>query len=204
MLNDLDHLDWPEKVKTLQRNWIGKSLGAQVDFNIKDSLEKISCFLSEPEAICATSFITISTSHPILKLSKANLDTNLDLGKYLDTGLKAINPISLDVVPIFIASHIEDDYECGAVACVPSHDEKDLQVAKSFSIPILPPVYNQNIITHDIGCGKSRENFKEWILNELKELKIGQESVNVFLIDSSSNFAIGSFLVKDFGALQSQ
>ena len=153
LLQDLEKLnEWPERVKIMQENWIGKSIGTNINFKIKEfKQEKIQVFTTRPDTLFGVTYLAISVNHPLIKkisdnkiLSKLeNLKIYLQESKDKDqkkigipTNLIAINPINSKEIPIWIASYVLDEYGTGAVMGVPAHDERDFEFAKINSIDI--------------------------------------------------------------------
>ena len=159
LLNDLEKLtEWPERVKLMQENWIGKSIGASIKFNIKDENNlKIKVFTTRIDTLFGVTYIAISFNHKaidiikdqdlkakIINLKKSLNDNKNDMEKLgLDTGLKVTNPINNEEIPIWVASYVLDDYGTGAVMGVPAHDQRDFEFAKKFNISI------KNVIIKD-------------------------------------------------------
>ncbi len=155
LLQELDHLPgWPDPVKTMQRNWIGKSSGADVFFNIKNSDEIIETYTTRADTLMAVNFIALSANH---KIAKGLAEKNSEIQKFcedcqhvpvaeeaiakmeklgINTGLVAINPISGEEVPIWICNYVISEYGTGAVMGVPSIDERDQEFAKKYNIVI--------------------------------------------------------------------
>ena len=162
LLTNLDTLDgWPVKVKTMQKNWIGKSIGAEADFPIKDTDKKLRIFTTRPDTLCGVTYMVLAPEHPYVKelvsgtsFEKEALDyvekakslsdiertsavgdkTGVFIGKY------AINPINDKEVPIFISDYVLIDYGTGAIMAVPAHDQRDFEFAKKFGCDIIPVV----------------------------------------------------------------
>lgn len=157
LLEDLDDLDWPESIKDMQRNWIGRSEGAKVSFNVEDTDNKIDVFTTRPDTIFGTSFLVLSPEHSLVNSitsedkqeevkayqeeasKKSDLErTDLAKGKTgVFTGAYAINPLSGEKLPIWIADYVLSTYGTGAVMAVPGHDERDHEFAKKFDLPII-------------------------------------------------------------------
>ncbi|MDU1926324.1 MAG: leucine--tRNA ligase, partial [Staphylococcus epidermidis] len=154
---DLDELDWPESIKDMQRNWIGRSEGAKVTFKIEQSDQNIEVFTTRPDTIYGTSFLVLSPEHPLVneittsdkeqevklyqnEASKKSDLERTDLAKEktgVFTGTFAINPLSGDKLPIWIADYVLSTYGTGAVMAVPGHDERDHEFATKFNLPII-------------------------------------------------------------------
>ena len=160
LLEDLKTLEnWPEKVKLMQKNWIGKSFGALIDFHILETNDKITVFSTRPDTLFGASFIAISPEHILVdklkndypkineKLKKLNLNTTneQDLDKIEKIGfkipLKASHPfIKNKLIPIFIANFVLTDYGTGAVFGCPAHDQRDFDFAKKYNLEIIQVV----------------------------------------------------------------
>ena len=156
LLNDLDKLDWPEKVKKMQTDWIGKSYGAEVDFPVDGRDEKITVYTTRPDTLYGATFMVLAPEHALAKelatdetreavekyifdsSMKSNVDRLQDKEKTgVFTGSYAINPLSGEKIPIWLADYVLADYGTGAIMCVPAHDDRDFEFAKKFNIPIV-------------------------------------------------------------------
>ena len=157
LLNDLDKLDWPEKVKKMQTEWIGKSYGAEVEFPV-DTLHGATFMVLAPEHKLAKDLATDETREAVEKYifdasMKSNVDRLQDKEKTgVFTGTYAINPLNGAKVPIWLSDYVLADYGTGAIMCVPAHDDRDFEFAKKFNIPII------QVIAKD---GKEIENMTE-------------------------------------------
>ena len=156
LLADLDKLDWPEKVKKMQSDWIGKSYGAEVDFPVDGMDEKITVYTTRPDTLYGATFMVLSPEHP-LAASLATDDTKEAVEKYIFdasmksnvdrmqakektgvfTGRYAINPLNKQKTPIWLSDYVLADYGTGAIMCVPAHDDRDFEFAKKFGLPIV-------------------------------------------------------------------
>ena len=155
LLNDLDSLDgWPEQVKTMQRNWIGKSYGCEIEFSIKDHPDSVKIYTTRPDTLLGVTYLAIAAEHPLASLIKKNNPTieafinectrgsvaEADLATAekigIDFGLQAIHPITQKEVPIWIANYVLMNYGSGAVMAVPAHDERDFHFAKKYKLEI--------------------------------------------------------------------
>ena len=171
LLNDLDKLDWPEKVKKMQADWIGKSYGAEVDFPIDGRDEKITVYTTRPDTLYGATFMVLAPEHE-LAASLATPETKEAVEKYIYdssmksnvdrmqdkektgvfTGSYAINPLNGAKTPIWLSDYVLADYGTGAIMCVPAHDDRDFAFATKFGIPIV------QVIAKD---GKEIENMTE-------------------------------------------
>ena len=145
LLDDLGDLDgWPEKVRTMQANWIGRSQGAEVDFTVThDESQKLTVFTTRPDTLMGATYVAVAPEHPLanpelaqyieqqgnVKVAEAEMATMEKTG--IDTGLKAIHPISGEEVPIFLANFVLMSYGSGAVMAVPAHDQRDWEFPRS-------------------------------------------------------------------------
>ena len=155
LLRDLDGLEgWPEQVKTMQRNWIGKSYGCEIEFSIKDHADHIKIYTTRPDTLLGVTYLAIAAEHPLASLIKKNNPTieafinecsrggvaEADLATAekigIDSGLQAIHPITQKEVPIWIANYVLISYGSGAVMAVPAHDERDFHFAKKYNLNI--------------------------------------------------------------------
>ncbi len=158
LLADLETLsEWPQQVKTMQKNWIGRAEGAAIHFKLSDvqaSIERIDVFTTRPDTLFGVTFLVISPEHPLatalaqqnppietfvtkcrqVKVAEAELATLEKCGVY--TGLTAINPINQEIIPIWIANYVLMDYGTGAVMAVPGHDQRDYEFARKYDLPI--------------------------------------------------------------------
>ncbi len=156
LLSDLDKLDWPEKVKKMQSDWIGKSYGAEVDFAVEGRDEKITVYTTRPDTLYGATFMVLAPEHALAAglatpemreavdkyiydaSMKSNVDRLQDKEKTgVFTGSYAINPLNQAKIPIWLSDYVLADYGTGAIMCVPAHDDRDFAFAKKFDIPII-------------------------------------------------------------------
>ena len=156
LLSDLDTLDWPEKVKKMQTEWIGKSYGAEVDFAIDGRKEKLTVYTTRPDTLYGATFMVLAPEHELaaslasdeqkaavedyiyqtsLKSSVDRLQNKEKTGVF--TGSYAINPMNGKQIPIWLSDYVLADYGTGAIMCVPAHDDRDFEFATKFDIPIV-------------------------------------------------------------------
>ena len=171
LLEDLDKLDWPEKVKKMQSEWIGRSYGAEVDFPIDGREEKVTVYTTRPDTLHGATFMVLSPEHALAQslateenadavakyiaeaANKSNVDRMQSKEKTgVFTGSYAVNPLNKALVPIWLSDYVLADYGTGAIMCVPAHDDRDFEFAKKFDIPII------QVIAKD---GKEIENMTE-------------------------------------------
>ena len=166
LLNDLDDLEqWPEQVKTMQRNWIGKSVGINIIFDLSQTIREFTHFdvyTTRPDTLMGVTYLTLATQHPIAleiatlnpelaefidncksqQVSEAEMATMEKLG--MDTGVAAIHPLTGDKVPVWVGNYVLMDYGSGAVMAVPGHDQRDYEFAKKYSLPIMQVIQSLN------------------------------------------------------------
>ncbi|MCJ8322074.1 MAG: leucine--tRNA ligase, partial [Colwellia sp.] len=162
LLDDLDQLtEWPEQVKTMQRNWIGRSEGVEMTFKVADSNEKFDIYTTRPDTLLGVTYVALAAQHPLaLAAAKTNSQlsdfiaecknsktTEADMAamekKGVDTGLKAIHPISGKLVPVWAANFVLMDYGSGAVMSVPGHDQRDWEFATKYGLDITQVIAGQ-------------------------------------------------------------
>jgi len=162
LLTELDSLSgWPEQVRTMQKNWIGRSEGVEISFKIAEQDKTVKVFTTRPDTIMGVTYLAVAAEHELAKLAAENyanvaafvkqcittgtaeaaVETQEKMG--IDTGFKAIHPMSGKLVPVFIANFVLIGYGEGAVMSVPAHDQRDWEFAEKYGLPI------QQVITHD-------------------------------------------------------
>ncbi len=156
LLEDLDQLDWPERVKKMQTDWIGRSYGAEVAFKVSGSDKELVVYTTRPDTLYGATFMVISPEHKYVKdittpenketidaycyaaSTKSSVDRMSDREKTgVFTGSYAINPLSKKEIPIWVSDYVLADYGTGAIMCVPAHDQRDFDFAKKFNLPIV-------------------------------------------------------------------
>ncbi len=189
LLDDLEMVDWTESIKKLQHDWIGKSVGAEVDFRI-DSLDTdIRVFTTRPDTLFGATYMVIAPEHPLVDeivtdeykdavekyrqtaASKSDLDRT-DLAKEKTgqfTGTYAINPVNNEKIPIWISDYVLISYGTGAIMSVPAHDERDFEFAKKFDLPIIPVVEPD-----DDNSSEKVKIFQDCFVGEGKAINSGQ------------------------------
>jgi leucyl-tRNA synthetase len=155
LVNDLDELDgWPEQVKTMQRNWIGRSEGVEMTFQVADSSDSFDIYTTRPDTLMGVTYVALAAQHPLalaaaeknpaladfIQACKTNKSTEADMATMekegVDTGLKAIHPITGELVPVWAANFVLMDYGSGAVMSVPGHDQRDWEFATKYGLEI--------------------------------------------------------------------
>ena len=175
LLDGLDELDWPDSTKDMQRNWIGKSVGAEVNFKISDFNEEFTVFTTRPDTLFGATYCVLSPEHPLVKkittsehedeindyikkaASKSDLErTELNKEKTgAFTGSYAINPVNNKKIPIWISDYVLMTYGTGAIMAVPAHDQRDFDFATKFGLEIIPVLEGGDVSKEAyVGDGK--------------------------------------------------
>lgn len=174
LLEDIDNLDWPEKIKTMQRNWIGKSKGAEIEFEVAGGNakgEKIKVFTTRPDTLFGATFLTVAPEHPLLdklvndltkdkveeykkeSLKKTEIERQENKQKTgIFTGSYVVNPANGKRIPVWVSDYVLGGYGEGAVMAVPAHDERDYEFAKKFDLDIVKVVEKPEGIADDDIC----------------------------------------------------
>lgn len=194
LLEEIDGLDWPQKIKTAQTNWIGKSQGAEISFKVDGRSELITVFSTRPDTICGATFVVLAPEHPLAKelavgdhkeyvetyigeaVKKSEIermnDTREKSGAF--TGSYVLNPATGVKMPIWIADYVLSGYGTGAVMAVPAHDERDFAFAEKFSLPIVeviekPEDSDEIGVYHGEGILTNSGNFDGMSTSEARE-----------------------------------
>jgi leucyl-tRNA synthetase len=166
LLKDLDLLDWPERVKTMQKNWIGRSEGVDIEFKVAGHEEHIKVFTTRADTIFGATYLVLAPEHPLVK--KITSESQLsEVKKYIEqasqksdferqaeikektgvfTGTYAVNPANRERVPIWVSDYVLMSYGTGAIMAVPAHDERDLQFAEQFRLPVKEVISSDGIL----------------------------------------------------------
>ena len=212
LLSGLDTIDWPEKTKSLQRNWIGKSEGAEVVFKIKDSYQSFEVFTTRVDTLYGCTYCVLAPENPLVDLITTK-DHQEEVDKYkletakiseidrtstvkektgVFTGAYAINPINGKEVPIWISDYVLATYGTGAVMAVPAHDERDFEFANKFNLDIIPILMCDNlpytgegeyINSEDLDGITDRKEAMDKIVSKLEELNQGKKTTTYKLRD---------------------
>ena len=215
LIDDLDDLDWPEAIKEQQRNWIGRSVGAQVNFPVAgDEDTKIKVFTTRPDTIYGVSYIVMAPEHALTK-QLTTPENRAAVEKYLEevahksdlertdlakektgvfTGSYAVNPVSGEKLPIWIADYVLSSYGTGAVMAVPAHDDRDYEFARQFNLPVKPVIEGGNLekeaytgdgkhINSEFLDGLGKQEAIDRMIDWLKEHGVGDKKVNYRLRD---------------------
>ena len=212
LLEDLDTLDWPESIKISQKNWIGKSSGAEISFPVLEN-QKIDVFTTRPDTIYGATYLVLAPEHKLVKRLTTDENKN-DIKDYIEktakkselerqeneknktgvfTGSYAINPISNNKVPIWISDYVLSSYGTGAIMAVPAHDERDYEFASKFNLEIRQVISHNTdekcytgdgkIINSDKYDGTDNNDFKKIITDTLQKLDLGKKTINYKLRD---------------------
>ncbi len=167
LLTGLDDTHFADRIKLGQVNWIGKSTGAEVDFSIKDSDDKLKVYTTRPDTLYGVTFMVVSPEHPIIEKMQSKINNINEVNKYKEfaknktefertelvkektgvklDGIKAINPVNNEEIEIWISDYVMMNYGTGAIMAVPAHDERDYEFANKFNIPIIEVIKGGDI-----------------------------------------------------------
>jgi len=218
LLAELDGMTgWPEQVRTMQKNWIGKSTGAKINFGIVNSQNTIEVFTTRADTLFGCTYIALAPDHEFAKqaakqdnkinafLEKCKLSSTAEADfstaekEGIETNIKAVNPLTGDLLPVWIANYILSSYGTGAIMAVPAHDERDYQFAKKYNLPIKQiieysnetqmsikdgPLTNRGVLINSSKYnGLTSEIAAQEIVNDLKILGSGSKSISYRLRD---------------------
>ncbi|MDB5105043.1 MAG: leucyl-tRNA synthetase [Fibrobacteres bacterium] len=213
LIRDLDGLEWPESIKSMQRNWIGKSVGAEVAFKVEGQAEPLVVFTTRPDTLFGATYMVVAPEHPILEKiiapdrkaaleayrkaagSKSDLERGLDKDKTgVDTGAFAVNPVTGKNIPIWTSDYVMMGYGTGAIMAVPAHDERDYAFAKAFGLPIVEVIQGGDIakeawtgdgvlVNSGFLDGLDVERSKAKMIAWLEEKQVGKARVQFKLRD---------------------
>ncbi len=166
LIQDLDRVDYPERVKVLQKDWIGKSEGAEIEFRIQNSEFRIPVFTTRADTLFGATYLVLAPEHPEIENFKPHITNYKFVKKYIEEakkktererisemkekmgveikGIKAINPVNNREIPIFVADYVLIHYGTGGIMAVPAHDQRDFDFAKLHNLPILEVIKPQN------------------------------------------------------------
>ena len=216
LIEGLKDTDFMEKIKTAQINWIGKSVGAEVDFKLKDTENVLKVFTTRCDTLYGVTFMVMSPEHPFLEKYKDRIKNIDELKAYQDAakakseiertdeskektgikldGLEAVNPVSGEVIPIYVSDYVLAGYGTGAIMAVPAHDTRDYAFAKKFGIKIIPVIEGGDIskeaytgdgvhINSGVLNGLGKEDAINTCLKYLEDNHIGKKTTNYRLQD---------------------
>ena len=213
LLEGLDRIDWPESTKEMQRNWIGRSEGALIDFNVSGTDYKFTVFTTRADTLFGATYCVLSPEHELIKnITTSEQKESID--KYVEeaskkselertslnkdktgcfTGSYAVNPANGKLIPIYISDYVLSTYGTGAIMAVPAHDDRDYEFAKKFDIEIIPVLdgdiseaaFTGDAVHINSGFldGLGKQEAIDKMLEFLEEKKIGKKSINYKLRD---------------------
>ncbi|HET7673603.1 MAG TPA: leucine--tRNA ligase [Candidatus Saccharimonadales bacterium] len=211
LLDDLEELDWNESIKSMQRNWIGRSNGAEINFRIDGKTDKIKVFTTRHDTQYGVTFLVLAPEHPLVSEITTKEQKNL-IANYLQqaqaksdiqrqedkektgvfTGAYAINPANGEKIPIWIADYVLWGYGTGAVMGVPAHDERDNEFAHKYDLPIIKVLETDDetdfhsegkVINSDKYNGMRSEDMREKILADFVKAGVAEERINYKIRD---------------------
>ncbi len=206
LLQDLDTLDgWPEKVKLMQKNWIGKSTGAEIVFDIDGTDKSMTVFTTRPDTIYGVTYMVLAPEHDLVKELVAGTEYKTDVDAFVAKmhtmteiertstdvekegmfiGKYVVNPLTGEKAPIWIANYVLADYGTGAIMAVPAHDERDGEFAQKYDLEIIPVIDEDNkmINSGDFNGMDASEAFDK-IIEKIEEMNRGKKTVNYRLRD---------------------
>ncbi len=181
LLEEIDSLDWPDKIKTMQKNWIGRSEGAEIDFEISKT-QKITVFTTRPDTISGATFLVLAPEHPLIKdlvtentreaveaycasaLKKSEIERQENKEKTgVFTGSYAINPYTKEKIPVWVADYVLIGYGTGAIMAVPSGDDRDREFAEKFGLPVVD--WKKDIPKTPLGTPKTTYRMRDWLIS---------------------------------------
>ncbi len=219
LIEGLDHVDYIEKVKVSQKNWIGRSEGAEVEFRIKDKDETLLIYTTRPDTLFGATYMVISPEHPLIEKYKAEIGNYDEIAAYREqaskksdfertelakdktgvciNGISAINPVNNKEIPVWVSDYVLMSYGTGAIMAVPAHDTRDWDFAKKFGLPIIEVVAGgdvQNEAFTDVATGKlCNSDF----LNGM-EVKDAKETVTKWLEEKGIGHRKVNFKLRDW------
>lgn len=187
LLADLDKLDWQESIKESQRNWIGKSEGAEIDFAVVGSEKKIKVFTTRPDTLYGATYMVLAPEHTLVEKLAEQIENIDEVQQYVKEagkkseidrtdmtkektgvelqGVKAVNPANGEELPIYIADYVLADYGTGAIMAVPQHDERDREFAEKFNLPIIdrPLLDKEEMVNKVDGKMVTTYKLRDWV-----------------------------------------
>jgi len=215
LLEDLEDLDWPENIKEMQRNWIGKSVGAQVDFKVEGCDEKIKVFTTRSDTLFGATYMVLSPEHSLVSTLTTE-DKNSEVNSYIEKaalksdlertelnkdktgvhiGAYAINPVNGKKIPIWISDYVLSTYGTGAIMAVPAHDQRDWEFASKFQLEIIP-VLEGGDIKVEAHMGEGKHINSDFINGMEKEQAI--EEMNTYLEEKSLGVKTVNYKLRDW------
>lgn len=220
LLADLDQLDgWPEQVRTMQANWIGRSEGVQIQFDITDSDDSLAVYTTRPDTLMGVSYVAVAAEHPLalkaaennaelkafiadcqkMQTSEAALETAEKKG--VATGLMAVHPVTGEQVPVWAANFVLMGYGTGAVMSVPAHDQRDFEFAQKYGLPVKQVI--EPVDDADIDLNKAAFTEKGRLLNSQQFDGLSSEqafdAIAQFLTEQNKGERQTNYRLRDWG-----
>jgi leucyl-tRNA synthetase len=195
--DDLEKLDWPKQIKEQQKNWIGKSDGSEVSFEIKDSDEKVKVFTTRVDTIFGATYLVLAPEHDLVSKLAEDSENKDEIFKYVEEakekdeiertnvnkektgveikGIKAINPANNEEIPVFVADYVLGGYGTAAIMAVPAHDERDLEFAEKFNLSVVEVVSEEGVLVNSgefngLNTEESKEKITDFVGGEIKTI----------------------------------
>ncbi len=219
LIDDLDQLDFIEKVKIQQRNWIGRSEGAEVTFAIEGFPEGLRVFTTRPDTLFGATYMVVSPEHPIVETLKDKITNIADVRAYQDAaarksdferselskektgvpleGVTAVNPVTGGQIPVWISDYVLMGYGTGAIMAVPAHDERDWAFAKKFNLPIVEVVAGGNVQEEAYTNTDSGKMVNSGFLNGM-EVKDAIPAISNWLVEKGLGEKKVNFKLRDW------
>ncbi len=219
LIQDLDKVDYIDRVKTSQINWIGKSTGAEVDFKIQNKDEVLRVFTTRPDTLFGATYMVVSPEHPIIEKYKDQISNYDELIEYRETaskksdfertelvkektgvvinGLTAINPVNNKEIPIWVSDYVLMSYGTGAIMAVPAHDERDYEFAKKFNLSIIEVVAGGDITNEAFTNTQTGIMINSDFLNGL-EVSKAKEKITEFLVSNNIGKEKTNYKLRDW------
>lgn len=220
LLSDLDKINWPEKIKAMQRNWIGKSEGSEIEFQIKDTNLTFRVFTTRPDTLFGATFMVFAPEHSFIEKLKDKIKNYKEVEGYVEKakkksefergslvkqktgieieGISVVNPANNKEIPIYVADFVLGSYGTGAIMSVPAHDERDYEFAIKFKIPIIPVVEQPRADFSDIHI---YDNDNSELAMALRNIGTPEErvtpTVQIYRL-SKSKFSEAANLIREF------
>ena len=217
LLDEVDALDWPEKIKTMQKNWIGRSKGSIVNFSVKDTQQEIKVFTTRVDTIFGATFLVLAPEHPMISeivtdgakeaveeyckaaIKKSEIERQENKEKTgVFTGAYAINPLTGAEMPIWVADYVLAGYGEGAVMAVPAHDERDYDFANKFDLPIKTVIEKPETSDDDSKCYHGEGILVNSGDLNGKKSEDAREEINAFLEHQGIGEAKSTYHMRDW------
>ena len=223
LLDGMENLDFIERVKTQTKNWIGRSFGAECDFDIKDCGKKLRVFTTRPDTLFGATYMVIAPEHPILNELKDKINNYAEIEAYRDAaakksdfersemsnaadkektgieinGIKAVNPVNNQEISVFVSDYVLISYGTGAIMAVPGHDERDYAFAKTFNLPIIEVVAGGDISKEAFTDTDTGIMINSGFLNGL-EVDEAKKKITKFLEDKKIGVETVKYKLRDW------